>query len=253
MFNPPIYKKLQLFLLLLVLGISGCVTEKTEVMVCSTLHGAHRKNMDYTYDTLFRFIEKYNPDIIGLEIRPEDIEREQSYLENFYPYEFHQCIEQFPGKVFYGFDWLGDEGEGQPLSDSYFENMELMHLRKELAEDSVMQIRMTSLDTLAAKKNQIAMNATLAELNSGEYDSLNTLYYREMAAFFKGTKYQGITNFYQQRDENIAVNIEKIIRKNPGKRMLFLMGADHRSYTVSHLENKVKKDLEPGLVLENTN
>ncbi|HKK09633.1 MAG TPA: hypothetical protein VJ939_02300, partial [Bacteroidales bacterium] len=189
---------LKVFIIVLIFGLSGCNPVKTEVMVCSTLHGAHRKNLNYTYDTLFRFIEKYNPDIIGLEIRPEDVGCEQSYLENFYPHEFHQCIEQFPEKDFYGFDWLGEAGEGQPLSDSYFENLELMRLRKELSDDSIMQTKSAVLDTLAKQKNQIALSASLSELNRGAYDSLNTIYYQEMATLFKGTKYQVITKFYQQ-------------------------------------------------------
>jgi hypothetical protein len=239
---------LKVFAIVLLFSLFGCNKVQTEVMVCSTLHGAHRKNLNYTYDTLFRFIEKYNPDVIGMEIRPEDISREQSYLENFYPYEFHQCIEQFPEKGFYGFDWLGDEGKGQPLSDSYFENLELMHLRKQFAGDRIMQTKSAVLDTLAKQKNQIALSASLSELNNGVYDSLNTLYYRKMAALFKETKYQGITDFYQRRDEEIASNIEEIIRKNPGKRMLFLMGADHRSYTMKHLKGR-RKNLVPGLIL----
>ncbi len=46
----------------------GISQEKmSEVAIISTIHGAHKINPNYSYDSLFNFVEKYNPDIIGVE------------------------------------------------------------------------------------------------------------------------------------------------------------------------------------------
>lgn len=62
-------------------------TEKTELMILGTIHGMHKDNKYYSYDDVFSIIDSFRPDVIGVEIREEDILQPREYLEKYYPYE----------------------------------------------------------------------------------------------------------------------------------------------------------------------
>lgn len=83
------------------LGISQ--EKMSEVAIISTIRTAHKINPKYWYDSLFSFVEKYNPDIIGIEIRNEDIECSLAYLKNNYPFEMYQSIKRYLTKKVFGF------------------------------------------------------------------------------------------------------------------------------------------------------
>lgn len=55
----------------------------------------------------------------------------------------------------------------------------------------------------------------------------------------QGSEYFALADFYQQRDRHIAENIIEIIKNNNGKKKIFLLGADHRDFTLK----KVKSEL----------
>jgi len=59
------------------------------------------------------------------------------------------------------------------------------------------------------------------------------------------TEFKPLSDFYKKRDEMIAENILEIIKHNNGKKMIFLIGADHRDYTLK----KVSEELEGTIIL----
>ncbi len=218
-------------------------THTTRVTLWSTIHGAHKSNSNYSYDDLFSFIEMYNPDLIGVEIRKEDMDSSARYLERFYPFEMRECIRRYPSKTVVGFDWLGSSIEGRPIPENYFKELEVKRLEKRLNNDSTLAVKLAVLDSLAGLKTEIALHASMTELNGGRYDSLNAMYYEKMAAVLQDTPYRALPEFYHRRDENISDNIIRIIEGNPGKKMLFLMGADHRSHAVARVTQRFGKGI----------
>lgn len=236
--------------LCLVAGVVSCVGPQTEVTICSAIHGAHKSNPNYSYDDLFAFIEEQHPDVIGVEIRPEDMQLHDSLLTNYYPYEMREIANLFPDRTVVGFDWLGAEIEGQPMYATYFEEMEISQLQKQLGKDSVMNADLSALEEVRNAKIEIVLNGSLIELNDGTYDSLNTIYYDEMSAIFENTPYAALTDFYAERDQQIANNMIEIIREHPGKRLLFLTGGDHRSYAVSAIRDTFGSDVDLNAVFE---
>src|SRR5690606_4262132 len=80
--------------------------KQSEVLIISTIHGAHKVNSKYSYDSLFKFIDSFDPEIIGVEIREEDRDSSFNYLENNYPFEMYECLKKYPSKTVMGFDWL---------------------------------------------------------------------------------------------------------------------------------------------------
>jgi pheromone shutdown protein TraB len=227
--------------LLSYLPISGMTQEKkSEVLIISTIHGAHRTNPNYSFDTLFNFIEKFNPDIIGVEIRAEDIDSSFTYLKRNYPFEMYECIRIYPAKRISGFDWLGSDLEGKAIPDRYWKEISVIKkLQQEISKDSAILDKISILDIIQEEKDNLALNASLSELNDGRYDLINRIYYSQLKALLDATAYEALSDFYQQRDEHIARNILEIIKNNEGKRMIFLMGADHRDYTLKKVSDEM--------------
>lgn len=223
---------------------------KTEVILCSTIHKAHTKNPNYSYNDLFSYIKRYNPDVIGVEIRENDIDSSTTYLKDLYPFEMYEAIHRFKTKKVVGFDWLGDELEGKAVPKNYWSEISsIKKIQKKLNSDSMANKKLEPLNFISKKKNDLALTATRKELNNGNYDALNEIYYQQMEYFLKDTDYNELALFYKNRDEKIASNIIRIITANPGKKIIFLMGADHRSYSLnqikSHFGDTLKiKDVE---------
>lgn len=219
---------------------------KSEVLIISTIHGAHKVNPNYPYDSLFAFIEKYNPDIIGVELRKEDIDSSASYLKNNYPYEMYECITKYSSKKVFGFDWLGDDISGKAIPENYWkEKSTIKKLQQKLSSDSILLQKLSITDIIQEEKKKITLNASLAELNDGRYDLINHIYYEQLKLLLKHTEFKYLSDFYKKRDEMIAENILEIIKNNNGKKMIFLIGADHRGYTLK----KVSEELEGTILL----
>jgi len=241
-------RKITLILLLSAFtSFSGiCQEQITEVIICSTIHGAHRINPNYSYDTLFTFVEKYNPSIIGIEIRKEDIDSSIIYLKNNYPFEMYECIKKYPNKKVLGFDWLGSDVVGKAIPKNYWEEISnIKKTQQKLNQDSTIHKKLTILKIIEEEKNKLALNASISEINDGRYDIINFIYYKQLAKLLQNTEYVTLSDFYQQRNEQIALNIIEIIKSNIGKKMIFLIGADHRDYTLK----KVRQELSNQILL----
>lgn len=227
--------------------ISGLAQSiKSEVLIISTIHGAHKVNPNYSYDSLFAFIEKYNPDIIGVELRKEDIDSSVSYLKSNYPYEMYECITKYSSKKVFGFDWLGDDIAGKAIPENYWKEKSIVKkLQQKLSGDSILQQKLSITDIIQEEKKKLALNASLSELNDGRYDLINRIYYEQLKLLLKYTEFKPLSDFYKKRDEMIGENILEIIKNNNGKKMIFLIGADHRDYTLK----KVSEEFECTIIL----
>lgn len=232
-------KKLLLLPVLVIISFTGIIAQevKNSLMVVGTIHGAHTMNPNYTYDSLFNFIEKYNPDIIGVEIRKEDMDSSVTYLKSNYPFEMYECISRYPEKVVLGFDWLGDDIAGKAIPGNYWKEISpVKKLEQQLFADTVMLQKLAVIDIIRDEKIKMVLNSSLEQLNDGKYDLINRIYYRQLELMLKDTEYSPLTGFYKKRDEMIVENILEIVKNNPGKKMIFLLGADHRDLTVTQLK-----------------
>ena len=204
---------------------------KTEIMILGTLHGLHLNNPAYSFDDIFRIIDEYKPDAAAVEIRSEDIDHSKEYLSQYYPYEMIETKVRYSGKFpVHGFDWLGDAIKGHPIPEDYFKNHPVKILEAEYeADNSPQKARLEKLDQ---ERMLLITGRTAKECNDGRYDTSCEDYYAQFAAAFKGTKFQAISDFYRQRDENIGRNIIGILEQNEGRKIIFLMGMDHRVFAI---------------------
>jgi hypothetical protein len=222
--------------------LSSCKEHATEVIICSSIHGLHKTNTNYSYENLFNYINDFNPDIIGIEIRQEDIDSTSTYLKKYYPFEMYQILEQNGSKIIFGVDWLGTDIEGKPIPNNYFSELDVIQLSNKANADSVFQKSLSLLNEVAEMKDEIASNSSIVKLNNGKYDSLNASYYEMLGSLYRDTPYSIISEFYTNRDTKITERIIEIIDKNRGKRLIFIVGADHRSRAVESFKKRFKND-----------
>ncbi len=220
-----------LLLAFITAGIPALAQQKTSVYIISTLHGLHKTNLQYTYDSLFAFIDRLNPDVVAVEIRPEDMNASTNYLKSNYPYEMYECISRYKNKTVLGIDWLGKDIEGIAIAPNYWREVSaIKKMQQQLNEDSNIVKKLSILTVVTNQKMTIAKSSSLVQLNDGRYDVANHIYYQQLKQLLQSTPYEGIAEFYETRDKKIAANIISIINNNKGKKLLFLVGADHRDF-----------------------
>ena len=93
--------------------------QKTEVLVLPTIHGGHKKNVNYNFEHVRRIIQNFKPDIIAVEIRPEDMNRDTTYLNPLYNPEMILFKNEFPEAVKAGIDFMGSDFEGKPRPPNF--------------------------------------------------------------------------------------------------------------------------------------
>lgn len=108
-----------LALAFLMTALPAAAAPVTEVTVIATMHGLHKTSTAYSYDALYALLKKINPDYTGVEIRPEDMNRDAGYLADNYPAEMIHAAKEWGPRAF-GFDWLGDDLAGAPIAPDWW-------------------------------------------------------------------------------------------------------------------------------------
>jgi hypothetical protein len=207
--------------------------DKTEIMILGTIHGMHKSNEFYSYEDVFSIVDNFRPNVIGVEIRDEDISQTREYLNRYYPYEMVETKFRYENNCsIYGFDWLGKSIEGKLIPEKYFETLDIKMLEKEFdAAQEYIRVK-DMLEVINKIRIQFIINHTVEECNDGKYDIANEIFYSQLEVGLKETRYEQISDFYKERDAQIDNNMIKIIEGNKGKRILFLTGVDHRTFAI---------------------
>ena len=216
----------------------------TEIVVISSMHGAHKDHPSYSYDTLYSLIGFYEPDFVGVEIRPEDIGAADDYLERNYPKEMIALTKEYQGKVF-GFDWLGESISGLPISDAYWKNLEVKQLGNLLLSDQeLLSKKPVEIEALEEKQKQLLLTATPESLNEGRYGQLCRQIDSLEQGWLNGTPFQKIIDFDRMRDDRIGENISAFIDSHRGQTIVIVLGADHRTYALETIKKAFKEGVK---------
>ena len=234
---------LSIFCLLLL--IAACKpSQPTEVLVLPSLHGAHEINENYTYGDLMKIAKAFSPDVIGVEIRPIDMEMNSDTLDLYYPIEMIRVRDSFPGKVT-GIDFYSEASKNVPVSRKIFTDTttdlgRLKNLVKAMQMDSLMIKRDADagIPKIQEEQKRIALTYSAEEFLKGEYDSLTREQYRLEDSIYRNTPYEAYSRFNNNRDLQITNNALELVRKNPSKKVLIIVGANHRNRLVDSLKTK---------------
>jgi len=229
-------RKVLLSLTMLVLLVPTVLAKSWDVYVISAMHGYHKDHPSFNYDHLYKVVERLEPDLVGVEIRPEDIGEDTRYLNAYYPLEMVELAQRFSGRVF-GFDWLGDAITGQPIPKNYWQTLTVKKLERELdKEQALMARRPPKLDELQSQQQALLHSATVESLMDGRYGQLTRAIDQQQQLWLGKTRYQAILDFNQRRDEKIAENIVRVMNARSGGTLVVVTGADHRTFIVENLE-----------------
>lgn len=208
----------------------------TQVMVVAAIHSAHKDHPSYGYEDLYATVRSFNPDVVAVEMRQEDMGRDPAYLARNYPLEMRQLAEEYRAKA-YGVDWLGSELEGRPVPDNWWrEQSWVKRLEREMAADPAQDG--AALEPLQQEQSDLVRSATPKALNDGRYDRVTRAYYQAFARSVAGTPYERLASFYRERDERIAANLAEIVARHPGQRVTAILGADHRGHAIDALRQR---------------
>lgn len=228
-------------LLLLLSGNQLYAQKKTQVLLLPTIHNAHETNSRYTYQHLLKIIENFKPDIIAIEIRPEDMNQQDSvYLKTFYRPDMIMMMNKFPAIPKVGIDFLGIDQVGKTLAlnyrrDTTTANAKAGAISRAISRDPefAAAYKTAGWQELENKRLALIASASAQELIDGPFDS----YSNKMAAILDSLRalkpqYAGFQMSSTYRDQRLADNVKDVILKNPGKRIIALSGVNHRGLYV---------------------
>lgn len=218
----------------------------SKVLLLGTIHGLHKNNNLYSYEDIFNIIDDFNPDVLGVEIRPEDVEQEREYLTKYYPYEMIEAKYRYYHRCqIIGFDWFEERLEGKLIPELYFEEVnQQIQLEQALQEDYSMAKEKEIISIIEDQEAKLVMKSNASEINSEKLDILMQLKQDITDLLLKETRYRLIPEAYAARNQQINTNIINLINNCRGKRILILMGAAHRWHTLQAINNNFTEGVE---------
>jgi hypothetical protein len=220
----------------------AAVAAPTEIMVVASLHGLHKTDPHYSYDDLSHLVQRFEPDWVGVEIRPEDMSADPAFVASLYPHEMVTLKDLYGARSF-GFDWFGDEFAGRPISRDDLRSGRIKTLERD--SDNAPELQTADrhklslkIDALSRREAALLDGITPETLNAGTYDRLSARRYAIMRRWLAGTRFAALTDFYAARDSHIADAVGRFIKAHRGQRIVIVTGADHHGPLVKQLKTR---------------
>ena len=239
--------KKQLLIIALISLTQPAIFAQTKVYLVPALHSLHKVNRQYTYDSVQAVIQRIRPNVIAVEIRPEDINTDTSYLQQNYPYEMWMMRYWFPAVQVAGFDWLGNDIAGKPIPPNYWKYTSLIkQLQRNLEADSAMKAKLNRCKNYTDDRMVILENSSLKGIYNSNDAILVKAYYDCLNLQLQNTQYDTLSQFYEKRNKMLQENIGRLVQQYPGKTIVVLTGDDHYPYIREYLQRqKVALPLPP--------
>ncbi len=227
------------FILVAVYALFLCnniVSAQQNIVLIPTIHQLHNLNPKYNYDSLRALVSDFNPSVIAVEIRNEDMKCDTDYLKRNYPQEMWRMRYWFPNATIIGFDWLGADIEGRLIPENYWkEQSEIKKWEKLLNVDTFWNSKTEECDRFTKQRIVLLQSLSLSQLLKSNDSALTVGYYNCLGEKLIGSVHYRILDFYNLRNKQMAGNLEKIIRRYPGKRLMILTGDDHYPFLIKLL------------------
>lgn len=227
---------------LLIACLLSCFTMQAQeqndnkVLLLPALHRLHLTNKNYSYDSLQRVIRRFHPDIIAIEMRPEDLKMDTFYLQKNYPYEMIMMRYWFPKTDIIGIDWVGNDIEGQRIPPNYWKEISMIkQYERTLQQDTVYARKCKACDSLNTERMLLLQSLSLKQLLRSNDSMLTTRYYECMADQLRGSIHERMLDFYDERNGEILKNVKTILRQHKKKRIVILTGDDHYIFLKPYL------------------
>lgn len=193
-------------------------TSQTKVAIIGSLHEYHHKLKGYSFQSIKKLISSKKPDVICIEVKPENYKGKGT---KFAPYEYREVLMPFllkTGAKIEPFDWGNEDWS------------ELMAEQKSLSKDPKTSGLFKAIINPVELLLKHSGSMEIAELdhkffNSPFMDDWISSAYSLLSEAFPGNKISKIAN---ERNRNMARLLIAAIRRNPGKKILVLVGIEHK-------------------------
>ncbi len=224
-----------IFILLSIISLVNCKGSHSQVLVIGTIHQRHNTNENYSYSHVLQILENFHPDVICVEIRPQDFRKtlylKEMTLATIYGLEHDKKV--------YPIDWWNETNYRQERSQ-YMETAEYAEKKKEedkrTAESSIIQ----SFKKKYGEWKEFSKSQGYSFFNGKEYNDYITRGYDISMSIYGDHSMNG---YWQTRNQNMLNLIRKAIDENRGKRVIILTGAEHKYYFDKYLAEMRDMDL----------
>lgn len=207
----------------------------TEVLVVGTIHRRHARNPGYTYEDIVHILTTYDPDVIGVEIRPREFRREP-YLKEMMLATVWGLLHERP---VYPIDWWDAEHPAREARARLRERPEIIQKQREY--DSLLAAHPMIADFQARHGDFWRSNDRgYRFFNGREYNEYEAEVYRLSMQVFGDSP---MNLMYETRNDHMMDLIRAAIPEDPGRRLLILTGSEHKHYFDRALR------MEPGVSL----
>jgi len=200
--------------------------EKTQVLVVGTIHNLHQGNANYPFESFVRILETFDPDVVCVEIRPEDFRR-RAYLTEMMLASIWGLE---AGRTVVPIDWWDSKNNARDERDDYQQTGEYA-----LKQDEVERLERQS-DILRAFQRQHGKDKKIWKRAKKQY-----------ATFWNGADFNDyvregyrislevfgdscVNLYYETRNSRMLHRIDGALASHAGERVIVLTGAEHKHY-----------------------
>ena len=218
-------KKLFLLALLALLLVNSGIAKgtKTKVVTLATIHGLHLQSK-YTYQDVIRAIDTYKPDLICLEIRPEEF-RTKTYLqEMMYATAYGDLNKIAVAPI----DWYTGDAKrnDRTIRDSLMklDNYKAMQRQLDSLENAseIMKAFTAKYGQNIFQRKDLGFEF----YNGDDFNGYNREYYRLSISIFGDSP---VNLSAVTRNKKMTQRIIDAVKKYKAKRVVVLCGGEHKS------------------------
>lgn len=205
---------------------SGSRGSKTQMLVVGTLHQALATDEHYTYADVVHILETYNPDLICVEIRPEDFRR-KPYLKEMMLATIWGLAH---GKTVAPIDWWSDHPNDREIREALIKQREYIEKGKRFKLLLSQSKSIAHFEKLYGPfENELEWGAhrDYQFWNSNEYNDYAAEYYRIVMQVYGDGPF---TLHYLTRNQRMTELILNAIRRYPSHRVIVLTGCEHKQF-----------------------
>ncbi len=198
----------------------------TQALVVGTIHDRHARNENYSYADVVHILATYDPDLICVEIRPQDFRREP-YLKEMMLATVWGLSH---GKKVAPIDWWEDTPNDREIREKLEKQPEYIEKEKQL------QLLRTQSAVIAGfektygpsdQEDQWGAHLGYRFWNGKDYNDLCAEEYRLSMQVYGDSP---INLHYLSRNNHMMELISSAMRENSSRRVIVLTGSEHKHF-----------------------
>jgi tetratricopeptide (TPR) repeat protein len=199
---------------------------QTKVLVVGTIHQRHETNPNYSYADVVRILATFDPDLVCVEIRPQDF-RKVAYLKEMTLATIWGLAR---GKEVVPIDWWDDAENVREVRDKLAQQPEYVEKEKQekalLAASSII-IHFEKAYGPQEKESQWSARLGYQFWNGPDYNAFYAEVYRISMRVYGDSP---INLYYQTRNGRMMELIRNALHDHPGRRTIVLTGSEHKHF-----------------------